>query len=159
NIKVGGRNLFRNSNFADELKLWQWNGQVTRVKVDGKDAILLTGTNNGFFQTPTQVEDGGVYTISFKAKSVGDSSQVRFGFLNQPTGNVGAEYIDNTWKTYSFTTGGDIDTKLNTYVHFYAFRGTAEGVYITDLKIEKGTIATDWTPAPEDNLSDLDFRT
>src|SRR5699024_5221696 len=31
--------------------------------------------------------------------------------------------------------------------------------YITDLKIEKGTIATDWTPAPEDNLSDLDFRT
>src|SRR5699024_2620888 len=116
NIKVGGRNLFRNSNFADELKLWQWNGQVTRVKVDGKDAILLTGTNNGFFQTPTQVEDGGVYTISFKAKSVGDSSQVRFGFLNQPTGNVGAEYIDNTWKTYSFTTGGDIDTKLNTYV-------------------------------------------
>src|SRR5699024_10417369 len=27
NIKVGGRNLFRNSNFADELKLWQWNGQ------------------------------------------------------------------------------------------------------------------------------------
>ena len=148
--EIGGRNLFRNSNFADGLKFWQSNGQISRANVDGNYAILLTGTNLGFYQTPTQVETGGVYTISFKAKSVGNSSQIRFGFLNQPTGNETTKVIDNTWKTYSFTTEGAISINMNTYFHFYAVPNTAQGLYITDLKIEQGTIPSDWSPAPED---------
>lgn len=149
-LEIGGRNLLRNSVFSDGLEHWESNGSISLVNVDGKEAIKLTGTTNGFYQINTNVEENTYYTISFKAKSVGETSSLRFGFLNQGPGKSQIINVDSTWRKYTFTTTQFIDFNRNTTLHFYANNETAEGVYITEIKLEKGNKATDWTPAPED---------
>src|SRR5690606_39104580 len=150
NLQIGGRNLLRNGDFSKGLEHWQSNGSISLVNVDGKKAIKLTGTAFGFYQYPTNLEENTYYTISLKAKSVGETSSLRFGFLNQGAGLERTINVDSTWRKYTFTTTKFIDFNRNTLLHFYANNGTAEGVYITEIKLEKGNKATDWTPAPED---------
>ena len=151
NVVVGGRNLLLNSNFSTgDISNWSVNGAATVVEVDGFNAIQLTGVNGGFYNYPIGKE-GGVYTVSFKAKPVGTTSSLRVGFLNAGISSNIA--VSGSWSRYSFTM---TSVSANQLFLFYANGNTSSGVYITDIKLEKGNIATDWTPAPEDIQTDID---
>ena len=158
-IEVGGRNLFRNGNLSEGLSPWGFNGDVELVKVDGKNAIKLEGNARGFYQRPLHQDDS-LFTISFLAKSISGLSYVNAGFLNDSTGKTQGFYVSENWSKYSFTTTEPLSSYAQLF-HFYATSQTGNGLYITDIKMEKGTKATDWTPAPEDidaSLSEVTDR-
>src|SRR5699024_10887317 len=145
-IEVGGRNLFRNSDFSNGISGWSKNGAV-EVKFDetiGKNYIDTTeipSKTRGVYQIPDlDLVKGQSYTISLKARTVDDEGrQLNIGPDNRRQG----VQVDTEWRTYSVTyTSRSSDSKSIT---FYGYN-----VLYTDIKLEKGNKATDWTPAPED---------
>src|SRR5699024_5840210 len=50
--------------------------------------------------------------------------------------------------TYTNDTGSDLE-QITAY--FYLNRNPGEETYVTSPKVELGSVATPWTPAPEDN--------
>src|SRR5699024_9479769 len=139
---VGGRNLFRNSNFNDGTKHWSINGSVSLKDTDMGKAMLLTGSSErGFYTSPQNLEVNKLYTISFLAKSNSTTlnSGVYFGFLNELSGKNKTLTIGRSWKRYEYTTTTGL-LSANSLFHFYSAENTGtHGVYITDIKIEKGT--------------------
>ena len=98
-----------------------------------------------------QLQVGDDYTFSFDAKGTGTFSKV----TNEGENKAGLDGValTNDWKRYSVT--GKI-TALNK-AFTVCFRGGYD-VYIKCLKVERGTLATDWSPAPEDtdaSIADL----
>ena len=128
-----GENLSINGDFSNDLEDWMVNGSVTIDNVDGRKVTKLTGTNQGFYQYPSK-QIPGFYEISFRAKSVGTSSSIRFGFLNAGTGAYTSKQITNIWETYSFRTTAEVGERRE-LVHFYANVDSNQGVYITDISI------------------------
>ena len=62
---------------------------------------------------------------------------------------------DNGDGTYSSTFKWKIGSSTNTYLNVYAFTNAQTGIStINKIKLERGNKATDWTPAPEDQISD-----
>ena len=53
----------------------------------------------------------------------------------------------NKEETFSFNV---TTTTEKIRITFLVMNSTYPSFYITDMKVEKGTMATDWTPAPED---------
>ncbi|HEL2560164.1 TPA: hypothetical protein U0429_001983 [Streptococcus suis] len=155
---IGGRNLILNSNFNDGTKHWSINGSAS-VKATGMgNAMLLTDSGvGGFYTKPVNLEINKLYTISFLAKSNSETldSGVYFGFLNESSGKSTTLTIGTRWKRYVYTTT-TILWNPNSLFHFYRAPNTGtHGVYITNIKIEKGNVATDWSPAPEDLIDEL----
>ena len=128
-----GENLSINGDFSNDLEDWMVNGSVTIDNVDGRKVTKLTGTNQGFYQYPSK-QIPGFYEISFRAKSVGTSSSIRFGFLNAGTGAYTSKQTTNIWETYSFRTTAEVGERRE-LVHFYANVDSNQGVYITDISI------------------------
>jgi len=117
-------------------------GTVQKVTMDSGEVVLhVIGTNGtsgfyAFFNLPTI----GNYTISFDIKGMG--SVDRLGWEN-----ISADGMTPTsnWQRVSRT------ASFNGEGCAFTCYGTMD-VYIRFLKVEKGTIATPWTPAPEDIL-------
>lgn len=143
NIKVGAKNIVLNSNFSTgDLSKWTNNGAVTYALVDGKKTAKL-GTGTGIYQIPTIEAD--FYTFSFLAKAPDSTTSARVGFLNAGEGASKYFNLTTSWQRYTFTT--TISISANQVFHVYSSGKTYN---ITDIKVEKGNIATDWTPAIED---------
>lgn len=132
-IEVGGRNLVRNSNAG-------WSVTTYRV-MSGK--------------LSEQWVPGETYTISIKGSVEGGD----FG-LWRDDGNRRVTYTipydaDRGLYIHTFTCP-EPHANDNTYDRFsiYNYPSTA-AVHATIewVKIEKGSVATDWTPAPEDTLA------
>lgn len=73
-------------------------------------------------------------------------------------GSINIAYLkDNGDGTYSATFTGKAGTSDQSTIHVYVVASsvTVEST-ITKIKLEKGTKATDWTPAPEDVEEDID---
>src|SRR5699024_2646448 len=118
---------------------------------------MKTGNNLGIYQYPTETEVGAIYTFSFEAKAVNKTSELRIGFLGQPTGKMTTVDISDDWKRYTYTTTRGYEQAQANIMHIYAgINNFNDGFYITKIKLEKGTIATDWSPAPEDYQTQID---
>lgn len=156
---------------------YSWNDTAGSVSVGGRN--LLKGSkgpfkpdkkptnfdNNVLYKTETSVylEQNQKYLIS--AKSDGD-----FTALHNPnieSDNVTLWLIDDKYQNYQIvsdlktgTTGtlitwvkptGNYHLRVNTY-HKVATKS------VWEVKIEKGTVKTDWTPAIEDVQDDIDSK-
>ncbi|EHK2440938.1 phage tail protein [Clostridium perfringens] len=153
-IKIGGRNLIVNSDILQNLfsPLSGYSG--TREVINDeyalckKDVIFkCTHAGTGFHLplfTKNSNRIGKTYTWSFWAKcSVNKSGTIG----HESNGQTQVEFT-NEWKKFSHTwLFGDCTYSSFT---FYIGWNTGEILYIRDFKIEEGTKATDWTPAPED---------
>lgn len=143
NIEVGGRNLLLNSNFATgDLSKWSNNGSVTFAQIDGKNCAYMN-VSNGIYQTGAAPETG-IYTVSFEAKALDTSTVVWLGYLNASGCNEKLT-LNTSWDRYSFTIKSAVSA--GQIFHIYS---QGNRFYITNVKVEKGNKATDWTPAPED---------
>lgn len=179
-IVVGGRNLATNTNKGTTG--WGWNMQTggctkTLVSENGVDTCKLT--RDSVAQTGWSViefsyighskwEANTDYTVSIDVRaSVVTSMNPHFKNAN------GTNTLIQSRKVINNTTVANVWTKLvwivksvatlptntgqNTY--FVGMNsGTGVSYQFKNLKIEKGNIATDWTPAPEDYVSFVDVE-
>lgn len=179
-IVVGGRNLATNTNKGTTG--WGWNMHTggctkTLVSENGVDTCKLT--RDSVAQTGWSViefsyigrskwEANTDYTVSIDVRASVVTS-MNPSFMN----TIGTNTLIQSRKVINNTTVANVWTKLvwivksvatlptdtgqNTY--FVGMNsGTGVSYQFKNLKIEKGNIATDWTPAPEDYVSFVDVE-
>ena len=179
-IVVGGRNLATNTNKGTTG--WSWSMQTGGYS---KESVSETGVNtckltrDSVKQTGwsviqfsyigrTKWEADTNYTVSVDVKaSVSTSMNPDFRHGN------GSNMLIQSCKAVNNKTVANVWTKLVWVVKSAATlpSGTSQNTYFTgmnsnvgvsyqfkNLKIEKGNMATDWTPAPEDYVSFVDVE-
>lgn len=179
-IVVGGRNLATNTNKGTTG--WSWSMQTGGYS---KESVSETGVNtckltrdsvkqSGWsvirfsYIGRTKWEADTNYTVSVDVKaSVSTSMDPSFRHGD------GSNMLIQSCKAVNNKTVANVWTKLVWVVKSAATlpRGTSQNTYFTgmnsgtgvsyqfkNLKIEKGNMATDWTPAPEDYVSFVDVE-
>lgn len=157
NLQIGGRNLKLNGDFKKGLTAYGTEGDVN-VSIENdvtytkcakvvfstayaSERLYTTDYNNRYNLLNT------VYTLSFVAKA---SSNLKLNVYRAGTAQgIGETNLSTEWKkfemTYTATGTGSVTFKLN----------SAGTLYLANIKLEKGNIATDWTPAPEDLIKSI----
>lgn len=159
-LEIGGRNLIPNSSFLNGLTGWNNWGTATRVVITNGSRKFVKlfdgGTSNyrGVYRGNIVAESNTTYTISFIAYATNGRGNIGFhqklGSNTIVTQNWYVFALTNTPKKYSFTfktTSSEID---NFSLMVGGENGKPFEVYYSELQLEKGNKATDWTPAPED---------
>lgn len=150
-IKIGGRNLIRNSNFSDGTNHWQAYKATYSVGTDstfgnclkfatttaGSPSYCVSHALNSFkHKTNTK------YTLSFWAKA---SSSTTMASCVGNNHNKKTYSISTAWEKLTYTYTASAEDNLT----FYPVSANVT-IYLTNVKLEEGSKATDWTPAPED---------
>lgn len=159
-LQVGGRNLLKPIS-----GLYNSNSDIRKVALDG-DSLLWTQ-----FDSSTQpytlilyspISDG-AYTLSYKC-SVGEKYRDYIYYERLDNGNgwysrattTTTELGDGSWlHTITFK---ELKASKGRSFYFYGTDPFAppKEVRFWDFKFEKGFVATDWSPAPEDVQADID---
>ena len=170
NLTIGGSNLIRGTNDVTNLTstgLWSngtWgsasSGTGTRESIEVTDSpnssvkvgwhIASTNGQVMIAQDNVPTTNEQEYTMSCYAKGTG-KVELQYG-----NGTVGYQYKDivlnsnSVWERYSFTfkSKGEGDA-------YFGVSSANYDVHICGMKLEKGNIATDWSPAPEDIESNV----
>lgn len=151
NLQVGGRNYFRGYKHNEEIVVPTYNNAGSFIQLHDK----LT--------YPLPEADGKTFTISFEAISPnGDTvlqvynsnENPRYFYFN--AGSIGT--ATNAWKKFKVTvkpiTQATYTSSTNSNrLEIYAPSKT--GVKVRNIKVELGTIPTDWSPAEEDLRSEI----
>lgn len=157
-IEIGARNILRNSAFNLGDGGWYWTGYLANISyhtgelINGKPAkwayIRDGGTDGGLYMRPSEVtvtaKRGDMMTISFWARGNGT---ILYGFDDA---NDTAEVVPTEWRYISKT----FRRLRSDNVIFY--RKGATYLDVAFPKVELGTKATEWTPAPEDVIEVVD---
>ncbi|MGI6814613.1 hypothetical protein ACFX5L_09015 [Bacteroides sp. KG123] len=153
-LQIGGRNLYRKST---ELVNLANNPTIQKeVDADSVHGFKLTGKQGLVCDVRIKnvIRENGDYVISFWGKS-NYTQTPKFDICDNPC--TGDATFTTEWKrfelrakvnNYSADTYNFIDIEKLAYLHYW-FR---------DFKVEKGTKATDWSPAPEDVQADIALR-
>ena len=153
-INIGGRNYIPDSdkliNIDGEGENWEKtveNGTLVFTKVRATESDGIRMQLMPFLKDNFQNE---VLTWSIDVKA---SKNISFDLVGQQTnGFKGRVDITTDWQRISHTFTNRYNRRYN--FGFYKMIGTCspgDKIYIRLPKLEKGSIATDWTPAPEDN--------
>ena len=137
-ISVGGRNLLRNSD----------------KEVIGNGVFVKYADIAPIFDEHGLIE----YTISFDIKSLDITNTNRIIVYCQNGSNSKHDFgnheifVTTEYKRYSITVTPKLKNEAISMstLAFYGGNGTGNIPCIKNVKIEKGNVATDWTPAPED---------
>ena len=116
-------------------------GTTQKVTMDSGEValhVIGTGSTSGLWYHPN-LPSNGIYTLSVEIKGTGVVNRLGWEGLSDNTA-----YPTSDWQRVSSTASLDI-TKWYSFV----FYGEMD-VYFRLIKVEKGEIATPWTPAPED---------
>ena len=153
-LEIGGRNLLQNSDFRKGLGYWSSYGaavEVREVNLNNKltKYAYINGTVGGLYMLaaniPYSVKAGDVMTLSFYARGNGG---MRVGF-EETSKNI---TVDGTWRRYAVT------LKRKEANHTIMYVSGASYADIALPKLELGDKATDWTPAPEDNIQEIEAQ-
>ena len=148
-LTIGSVNMLRNSDFAQQSRYWTAQGITVQY---GSDTTVGTyarisstaagSTDHRLYQTTESFshESNVEYTLSFWAKA-SVNTDIKAGHINQlSTFGIGTD-----WKRYNAT------YKVGSTGSFTVYPISSNvTLYITKIKIEKGSKLTDWTPAPAD---------
>nr|DAP11758.1 MAG TPA: tail protein [Caudoviricetes sp.] len=177
---VGGRNYIPNSNFAKDFKNWEDKLTNSGLQYDKGHALKHFGRGLHIWGTPNNLHKG-FSSVPFdltaeQGEKLTLSMDLGKDFLNNYSIlDVRLHYMDGDtilsqelqkidlatqgfvakkYKRISkvFTVPSNI-TKCR--VMIYAVNGQTANFYIDNIKLEKGNIATDWTPAPEDDQQSI----
>lgn len=148
---IVGRNLITNSDFSKG----KWVVDVGNMSlIDDTSfnkkiaSFTVSGSCNRIYGEVSNVwTNGATYTVSFYAKSSLSGASIR---PSRSLADFGSWIsLTTEWKRYYATidctatvSGGTLSFDVN---------NTSATYYITNIKLEKGSTATPWTPAPEDN--------
>lgn len=151
NVEVGGRNLLLNTSFnKGTLGSWNINGSVTGSidstnQFEGVNSLKLiftasggpSGSSTRLFQYNSIGQGSVMMTSSVYVKA---DKQVVVGLRNGDS-VVKRTTIGTNWQKISQTEIGN---------KFLLWSESACTLWVAKPKAEKGNVATDWTPAPED---------
>ncbi|WP_270367760.1 hypothetical protein [Limosilactobacillus fermentum] len=131
-----------------------YNATVTIENYDDHTKMFHVKGTNGFYTSynagtsfvPTV---GETYTVSADVKGGGTTSGDFFKYEGADSCSLGTVTLTDTWQRISNT------------VHIGSVRGqwifylnnNAGDFYVKHIKIERGSVATPWTPAPSDNAT------
>ena len=154
NISVGGRNLVLNSHKLDDKFFGAGGYAATTTVVADSEALSKyhietkcttagSGPHYPVFQK-TADKIGKTYTWSFWAKC----SVAKTGTIGHECGGYKHISLTTSWQKF-IQTWKYTDNAYYSFTFYLNFE-VGEILYIRDFKIEEGTQATTWTPAPED---------
>lgn len=172
---IGGRNLLVKTNRGNTN--WSWtisSGGTTAedYNVDGINAVKLTRTSDASFSWDyiqyqgllrNLIEPNTKYTLSFDIKPSVDvtfTASLRRGDSGAPLTNSTTmnKATANQWNKVScvLTSETTLSDDLSQVVYLSGMP-VAKGNYliIKNIKLEKGVVSSDWSPAPEDYDSKL----
>lgn len=165
NISVGGRNLLLGTEqFAGDMNRWQWYGTWDADPYNGHKAVQTNAAWGGpkyiindLFNRKV-VEPNTDYTLSVKIKNTSNSPMDIYFFA--PSIGISDRHIiklppNSDWTTISTTfqfsdINPDIEHGSMRFEPSHAPGASLGTVIQTEMKFERGNIATDWSPAPED---------
>ena len=156
-VEVGGRNLIKETDFNDTVHRnnYEW------VVEDGETRARISYGS----ESSTTVYQPGVYTISFTGREMGENKEGNIRLSRRPEGGDSRSYssIDyvpggsrtsDEWKKIKYT----FELLEPAEIGLQLYNNNRNNFYLKELKIEKGTTATDWTPAPEDLIETTDLK-
>lgn len=150
NVEVGGRNLLKGSKgpfkpnrnpanfdntvlYHNETSIYMVNGQ--RYRISAKTDGTFTSHHDGFKES-----DNVVLWIM-------DKAVINYQIVSDAkTGTTGTEFV---WTKPT----GTYHLRVNTY-----HKDPPKLKSIWEVKVEQGSVKTDWSPAPEDVQSDIDSK-
>ena len=138
-LQVGGRNLIRDSGTSITSSDYGQRYKITEAPAVGDDVIVTLYGEIGADRTGIGVFNSRGYGELLTLEKVADGVYQGKGKWKLPNGgkNEGI-YADNT------------------HLNLYFYPSSANSEYtINKIKFERGTVATDWTPAPEDAESSV----
>ena len=159
-IEIGGRNLLLNSKTFNEGS--GSTGITSSITEEGYLSVVAEVGNGNWFTgfMPSgygALLNGGILsqndliTVSMEVKSPNSTTPPSL-YLKGDYNYIGFEgNLSDNFSKVSFTTTWQEAGYTNFHLGFSGLSGT----YIfKNIKLEKGNKATDWTPAPEDQVSD-----
>ncbi|MDN6326454.1 MAG: hypothetical protein L0J48_00355 [Alkalibacterium sp.] len=170
-IEVGGRNLLRNSNFAvDDRSFWEETGSADFDIINfpyhsGGHSIRLIGNSSGTrnFYSYLPAKEGDTYSLSFYAYLTGNdfrpfATYIRLVYLDENEVILKeqrftlSDFLNLSTEEWHRTTVEGVKAPENTVYVSAHIRWwlVNDEIFIDEIKLEKDTKATDWTPAPED---------
>lgn len=170
-LMVGGRNLFKHSSLVGEqLVCDSVNGcnSIDTMKYEDSGYHIVTpnagNLNNGILFvfkdfTTLGLKKGDTITFSIDVKGTSDEHnpflkiwlpKEKIDVWWEGTSSNMAEFVPTKeFKRASVTFTIPSSYELS-YIFFGVHGNIQSDLYIRNVKLEKGTVATDWTPAPED---------
>lgn len=132
-LKIGGRNLVRNSDIKTTDNQYLHQFAITEAPAFGDDVVVTLWGDLGSGRTGFGIYNTHGFGELAKLVKISDGIyQAKF------------KWADNTYN-------GN-DKKTNENLNVYAFpRSSTSEFTINRVKFEVGTVGTDWTPAPEDD--------
>lgn len=167
----GGRNLLIGSTRASVNQMWRqygWRGTFSTYNSDNR-IYKLTAENGWHTAMYTGLNDyiNKALVVSFTAKCIKDETSATESYAIGCTNAIGSAYftdditsetpIQDTWFNLKHSCQLNSDGQFGLGSHC-APEGADHNLKATwlikDLKIELGTVATPWTPAPEDTFEE-----
>ena len=138
-LQVGGRNLIRDSGTPITSSDYGQRYAITEAPAVGDDVVVTLYGEVGADRTGIGVFNSRGYGEVLTLEKVADGVYQGKGKWKLPNGGVNEGiYADNT------------------HLNLYFYPSSANSNYtINKIKFERGTVATDWTPAPEDAESSM----
>lgn len=149
NLQIGGRNLIRNSNFTYGTKyITSESGAINIIDsaIYGKALTVTPVVGKRIFWETKNVWNNSTYTVSFVAKSSVAGQKIR------PSRSVAdwGEDLTLTTEYKRYVTQIKTTVTVDGGTLSFSFSNAVGAITLTDVKLEKGNKATDYTPAPED---------
>lgn len=150
-LEIGGRNLIINSNLSRTLTNVTNDGCSNMTVVSDSvygHALKFTAVNQRrvFWATSNVWVKNKTYTVSFVAKSSVTGQKIR---PSRSTADWGDDITLTTSYARYTTKITSLDTNAGGTLSFSCTNAVGD-ITITNVKLEVGNKATDWTPAPED---------
>ena len=162
-LEIGGRNLLQYTDVSENFDEWvPWAESILDIGEDGylKITPAEAATSAGAYpRHSAKLEVGVEYTLSFMAYADSDIT-LNYLYIMDPTGNIQiVTTVPITATPDKYTHTFTVDTEHDSASIMIAYQysaGATVPIYIRDLKLEKGTVATDWTSSPEDTEHAID---
>lgn len=154
-LEIGGRNLIINSNLSRTLTNVTNDGCSNMTVVSDSvygHALKFTAVNQRrvYWATSNVWVKNKTYTVSFVAKSSVTGQKIR---PSRSTADWGDDITLTTSYARYTTKITSLDTNAGGTLSFSCTNAVGD-ITITNVKLEVGNKATDWTPAPEDVSQD-----
>lgn len=141
NLSVGGRNLLKNSSPNLANANYSHRFELSQAPNVGDEVVVTLWGDMGADRTGIGVYNTQGYTELFKLTKIADGIYQGKGQWRKPMN------------------GSTPRTPNDTHLNVYFYPNTATSLNrIERIKLEKGNVPTDWTPAPEDVQGELDSK-
>lgn len=161
--KIGGRNILRNSKNLASLSLKDTLAKVERTDTNCKLSLASGVASSSWYAIYTDftIEKNQSYTASIEIETVNlvsGSKGCHFTAAKIPPNSSWNDFAKVDFKTpgkyhYTFNSGDNTSVRIALGVQG---DGSSNYVIAKNLKLEKSSTATPWTPAPEDDSSFYD---